>query len=412
MAENDIILPRWQSQTIQTAMAERRVLLLVGPRQCGKTTLLGDLNVKGAELRTLDDPTLLTLAQSDPKSFVSHQSSLLMIDEIQRAPALLPVIKQVVDQNRRPGQFLLTGSANIQSLPTVQESLAGRVTKIRLRPLSQGEIKKNTPKFLKKAFAGDFNYSWEVYNRDQIMEIAFRGGFPETIHMEPRARRKWHKDYIDALLERDLKDIAKIRRKEAMADLVKVMASWSSKYMDISAIGAKLSLQRQTLETYINALETLYLVERVPPWTKTDYQRVGKHAKGFMSDSGLMTSLLGWNADQVRLDSDRIGKLFETFVFAELSTLIDIGGEDYQLYQYRDRTKHEIDFLIERSDGALLGVEVKASTVVQENDFKHLRWFKDNLIGDRPFVGIVLYAGEFSGSMGNNMFAVPYGALW
>lgn len=405
-------LSRWQNNTINTAANERRVLLLAGPRQCGKTTLLHHLDIEDTEYRTLDDEGLREAAEADPHGFVEHQKAMLIIDEVQRVPSLLPAVKKVVDEDQRSGQFLLTGSANIQSLPSVQESLAGRVAKIRLRTLTQGEIKGATPKFLEKAFAQDFNYGWQVYDRDDILQISFRGGFPEPIGFEARARRRWHNDYIDALLERDLKDIAQIRRKDAMAELVKIMASWSSKFMDISAIGAGLSIQRPTLESYINALETLFIIERVPPWIKTDYQRVGKHSKGFMTDSGLMTSILGWREDQVRLDSDRIGKLFETFVFSELAALVDLGDGEYQLYQYRDREKREIDFLIERDDGALLGVEVKASASFKSDDFKHLRWFRDNLAGDRPFTGIVLYAGEFSGSMGDNMFAVPYGAMW
>ena len=190
----------------------------------------------------------------------------------------------------RSGQYLLTGSANIQSLPNVQESLAGRVAKIRLRPLSQGEQQQKKPTFLKRAFAQSFTTNHSHYDRNAILKMAIKGGFPEALKLSDRNRKSWHLDYLDALLERDLKDIAKIHRKEAMRELVAVLAAWSSKFMDISGIGAGLSIRRPTIESYMNALETLYLVERVRPWTKTDYDRVGKQSKLFMADGGLMAS--------------------------------------------------------------------------------------------------------------------------
>ena len=405
--------PRWQYTTIKRAANERRVLFLAGPRQCGKTTLVKHLNMPNSEYRTLDNEALREAAKADPHGFVDHKKSMLIIDEVQRVHSLLTAVKLVVDDNRKPGQFLLTGSVNIQSLPSVNESLAGRISKVRLRPLTEGEISGGEPKFLNKAFEQDFaSYSVSGYGRDDVFNAAFRGGFPEVIKLGSRERRRWHNDYMDALLERDLKDIANIRRKDAMAELVKVLASWSSKFMDISSIQSKLSIQRQTLETYINALETLFIVERVRPWTKTDYQRVGKHSKNYFTDSGLMASVLKWRADDVRLNADRIGKLFETFIFAELSSLVDMSDGEYALFQYRDREKREIDFIIERDDGALLGIEVKASSSFQNSDFKHLKWFRDNLAGDRPFVGIVLYAGVFPASLGENIHAIPYGYLW
>ena len=254
--------------------------------------------------------------------------------------------------------------------------------------------------------------SASVYDREAILEMSFRGGFPEAIKLKERERKKWHQDYLDALIERDLADIARIQHQDAMRELVKVLAAWSSKHMDVSAIGSGLSISRPTLESYINALEALYIVERVHPWTQTDYERVGKQAKLFMTDCGLMSSILGWQKDQVRLDSDRSGKLIETFVFNELAAQIDACDTEYKLFHYRDREQREIDFLIECEDRALLGIEVKAGSSINSSDFKHLRWFKENIARNRPFTGIVLYSGKSAGSMGENMWAVPFSALW
>lgn len=406
------IYSRWQKGNIQSALLSRRVILLNGPRQCGKTTLAKQFIDNDATYRTLDHLAMRQLAQNDPHGFIRQPHNLQIIDEIQRAPDLLSAIKLTVDEDTRPGQYLLTGSSNIQSLPGVQESLAGRVRKIRLRPLSQGEKLDVLPTFLSKAFNKIFSPNPQHYDRQMLLEMAFRGGFPEVTHLKIKEYQRWHKDYLTALLERDLIDIAQITRHQAMRDLVEILAAWSSKFMDISAIGAGLSIRRPTIESYINALEALFLVERVQPWTRTDYARVGKQAKLYMTDSGFMASILRWQLPQVILDSDRAGKLLETFVFNELASLVDASDGDYELFHYRDREQREIDFLIERDDQALLGIEVKAASVISAADFKHLKWFRDHIAKDRTFIGIVLYTGEFLGSMGENLWAVPFSALW
>ncbi len=406
------LYPRWQKETIERALLRRRVLLLSGPRQCGKTTLARNLDLDGVEYLTLDDVTLEQAARNDPHGFVKHRARVQIIDEVQRVPALLSAIKKVVDEDTRPGQYLLTGSANIQSLPNVQESLAGRVSKIRLRPLSRGELQRKSPRFLERSFSQLFDEHPAHSDRDAILEMAFQGGFPEALKLDGPGRKSWHRDYIDALLERDLRDIARIRRKDAMREMVKVLAAWSGKFMDLSAIGSGLSIRRPTLESYLNALETLYLIERLHPWTKTDYGRVGKQSKLFMTDCGLMVSLLGWRMDQVRLDPDRSGKLIETLAFNELASQIDVADGRYELFHYRDREKREIDFLVEREDGELLGIEIKAGSSVGKNDFKHLAWYQANLARQNPFTGIVLYTGEFPASFGNNLWAIPFGMLW
>jgi predicted AAA+ superfamily ATPase len=406
------LYPRWQKATIKKMMLERRVLLLSGPRQSGKTTLARELESDQTEYRTLDDGTLREAAENDPQGFIKRSTKTLIIDEVQRIPSLLPAIKKAVDEDNRPGQYLLTGSANIQSIPTVKESLAGRIAKIRLRPLVQGEMREIAPQFIESAFKQSFLHSHAHYDRDALLEIAFRGGFPEPMKLQDRGRKRWHTDYINAILERDLKDITKIHRKNAMRELVNVLAAWSGKFMDLSAIGSGLSIQRSTIESYINALEALYLVERVYPWTKTDYDRVGKQNRLFMVDSGLMSSLLRWKMDQVRLDPDRSGKLIETFAFNEIMAQVDAGDGRYELFHYRDREKREIDFLIEREDNALLGIEIKAGSAIGKNDFKHMKWFQNNLTKSKEFIGIILYTGQFPASFGDNLWAVPFDLLW
>ena len=410
----DVVIDRWQAKTVKTLMGERRVLLLAGPRQCGKTTLAQQLAGDAAEYRTLDDALHRTLAANDPAGFVRHSQATLIIDEIQRVPALLPAIKLAVDEDQRPGRFLLTGSTNLQALPTVQESLAGRIAKIRLRPFAAGELHGCQPDFIARCFAQD----WGGYHRapsppaeggvtrEALIDAAVRGGFPEAVGLKERARRRWHRDYIGALLERDLQDIAQIRRREAMRDLVKTLAAWSGKHWDAAKIGAKLAIQRPTLDSYLNMVEALFLIERVPAWTKGDYGRVGKRKKLFMTDSGLMASILRLRPERAQLGPDQAGKLIETYVHNQLAAQVDAADGDYALYHYRDREGREIDFIIERDDGALLCIEVKSAAVVHKDDLKHILWFRDRIAGKRQCLGIVLYAGPITGRMGEGLWAV------
>lgn len=403
---------RWGKALIERVLKYRRIVVVAGPRQCGKSTLVKEFADGEVLYWTFDDVEALNAVLADIKGFVYKPYRMIIIDEVQRIPSILSLIKMRVDEDTRPGQFLLTGSANIQSLPGVRESLAGRVNKIRLRTLSQGEIRGRSPDFLKRAFSQSFDDKWDEYSRDDILRIAFRGGFPEVIELDDRERSLWHRNYVEALIERDLKDIINIRRKDVMEQLFVILAAWSGKFMDVSSIGSGLSVQRSTIESYINALEALFVFERLRPWVNTDYGRVGKHSKIFVTDSGLMASMLGWRFDEIQFDSDRIGKLIETFIFKELSIQVDLDSDLYALYHYRDRQKREIDFIIEGPGGMILGIEVKAGFMIEQASFKHLRWFRDNLAKEKRFIGIVLYTGERALSFGEGMWAVPIGALW
>ena len=407
-----VVIPRWRQHGLTRALETRRVVLLTGARQVGKTTLARSIASANVEFRTLDDQTLRQAAEADPISFVRHRARTLIIDEIQRVPALLPAIKQAVDDDNRPGQYLLTGSADVTTLSTAQESLAGRVAKLRLRPLTQGEFEQATPTFLERAFEDRLGKTFAPVDRDQLLQLAFRGGYPEAAAFADRKRRQWHTDYATAMLDRDLRDVAQVRRRQAIEDLLRITAAWSSKLMDVSAIGAGLSLQRPTLETYLAALRALFLIDRVEPWIDRDYDRVGRHAKLFMADSGLMASLLGWQIEQVKLDPDRSGKLVETFAYNEIAAQVEAGDGLYRLHHYRDREKREIDLVIEREDGALLGLEIKSGATVESKDFKNLGWFKSNLAKGKPFTGLTLYAGNNALSFGAGMKAIPFSALW
>ena len=404
---------RWQTETVKKALKTRRVVAVTGARQTGKTTLSQQVIAEAGDYRSLDDTDMLDYALRDPKGFVMNKTGTMVIDEIQKAPKLISEIKQVVDKNRRPGQYLLTGSANILTLPAIGDSLAGRVKYMRLRPLTVGETLRKKPAFLKKAFNKDFPGKISGYNKDDIINLALRGGYPEAVAINNLKRRKeWHIDYLNTILLRDLKDIANIRRQDALQSLFGILSSWSAKFMELTQITAALSINKITLDSYINTLISMFMFEKVSPWLKTDYERIGRRAKFYAADTGIMASVLGWNPKEVSMNNDRSGKLIETFVFQELAAQIDMENK-YNLFQYRDRVDREIDFLVEREDGALLGIEVKAGHNVSKDDFKAQKWFEDNIMKNKKaYTGIVLYSGDRTIQFEKNLLAVPTAALW
>ncbi|MCL2244080.1 MAG: ATP-binding protein [Treponema sp.] len=404
---------RWQADGVRNILNTRRVVVVSGARQTGKTTLSRQVIDNLEEYRSLDDSFMLDYALSDPKGFIFNNTGTMVIDEIQKAPKLIPEIKLVVDKDKRPGQFLLTGSANILTLPTISDSLAGRVKYIRLRPLTVGEIMGKKPSFFSRAYEKDFPAIISGYNKEYIINLAFRGGYPEAVAIDNiQQRRVWHNDFINTILMRDLKDIANIRRQNDLQSLVGILASWSSKFMELSQITSALSINKVTLDSYINTLVSMYMYEKVLPWLKTDYERVGRRSKFYATDTGIMASSLGWNPKEVIMNNDRSGKLIETFVFQELAAQVDMDYK-YRLFQYRDRLDREIDFLIERDDGALLGIEVKAGHSVSKDDFKSQFWFQENIVkNNNPYIGIIVYSGDRTVPFAENMFAVPTAALW
>ena len=404
---------RWQTESVKEALKLRRVVVISGARQAGKTTLSQLVLSESGDYRSLDDTDMLNFALSDPKGFVQNKSGTMIIDEIQKAPGLVPEIKLAVDKNKRPGQFLLTGSANILTLPTISDSLAGRAKYIRLRPMTVGETLEKKPAFLERLFNKNFPDKITGFNKETIIDLAFRGGYPEAVAIDnPRHRKEWHLDYLQAIVEKDLKDISNIRRQDDLKSLIGILASWSAKFMELPQITTALALNKITLDNYINTLISMFLFEKVSPWLKTDYERIGKRSKFYATDTGIMTSLLGWNPKDVFMNNDRSGKLIETFVFQELAALVDLESK-YTLYQYRDRIDREIDFLVEREDGVLLGVEVKAGHSVSINDFKAQKWFMENLLkSQKSYIGIVVYSGDRTIPFGENLWAVPTAMLW
>ena len=403
---------RWMEASVQISLETWRAVSIVGARQCGKTTLGRLLPHENVIVRSLDNAMFLQSAKEDPEGFVRHaKGTTLFIDEIQKAPLLLSAIKGQVDSSNAPGQFLLTGSANLHSLPDATESLAGRLHSVRLRTLAEGEIRGNAPSFPAMAFSGDFPSRIEGSDKHAILSLAFRGGYPEAVRVAPSKRGTWHRDYLDHLLKHDISDVAEIRKLEKLRAVFTFLAARSSKLWKVSEIATALEIAKASVENYISALENLYLFDRVEAWSSRDYERALKCPKWFIGDTGLMCAHLKWHPDDIAFDSDKCGKLVESWVHHELASAVD-AADGCAIFHYRDREQREIDFILENADGELVGIEVKAGSLVSTDDFRHMEWFRRNLGGDRWRQSIVLHSGADTLSFGKGKLAVPLSALF
>jgi predicted AAA+ superfamily ATPase len=401
---------RWAVEAVLHKLSVRRIVSVAGVRQSGKTTLLGQLSIPGMDVRTMDDEAQRRAAALDPNEFVKRESGgPLVIDEVQKVPDLLSAMKIRVDRDRTPGQYLITGSSNLQANPNVHESLAGRMGTVRLRTLAQGEILGLRPTFLPCAFERSFRKPVSGFDRPLLVELAFRGGYPEAMALPETERPRWHRDYLETLLRRDVRDLLEIRNLPALRRMATGLAGYSSKFLNKSEFAAACEASRPTVDTYVAALEALYLFDQVPPWTPGDYDRAIRSPKWYAADPGTMAALLHWDRKTILGDPDRLGKLVETFVYHELATQVDLVG-DCTLYHYRDHDKREIDFLVEDGEGRMLGIEVKAGSAVRSDDFEHLDWFRERFRPD--LVPIVLNTGTEPLSFGKGRYAVPIASLF
>lgn len=396
---------------IREALTDTRVVLIAGPRQAGKTTLAKQIAGEGTPFFTLDDPTIRAAAATDPVGFIRGLDRAV-IDEIQRVPDLLLAIKASVDDDTRPGRFLLTGSANLMALPLVADSLAGRMEVVRLLPLAQSEIHAGTGSFLDKAFAGDGHSISDGIVGALLVEKVLAGGYPEALTRKQWARRQdWYLDYLDAIVQRDIKDVAQIEQLHQIPKLLRVMAEHSGQLTNYSQIGGALGMNHNTTQKYVGVLESVFLTETLPPWFTNKINRVVKTPKLQFLDAGLLAALRDITPDHIAHDRTAFGAILETFVFSELRKLASWSETRAKFYHFRDRSQNEVDIILEDRRGRVIGVEVKAAATVTQNDFRGLKKLQEAL-GPKFFGGIVLYDHTQIVPYSDTLAAVPISALW
>lgn len=410
MADNRLY-PRFAADRIRSAFTDTPIVTLVGPRQSGKTTLARDLLGDSRSYFTLDDETTLAAARSDPAGFVRGLDRAI-IDEVQHAPDLLRAIKLAVDEDRRPGRFLLTGSANLLALPRASESLAGRMELVTLLPLARAEILRRKSTFLAAAFEGALPPTRDPSIGPELERIALVGGYPDMLRRDQPARRQaWARDYVRAIIERDVRDIAEVERLDRMPRLLRALAVQSGQLTNLSQLGGQIGLDDKTARRYVGILEQVYLVRRLEPWFRNQLKRLVKTPKLHFLDSGLLAALLGLTLERLTRDRAPFGALLETFVFAELAKLVTWNETPHGLSHYRDKDGEEVDVVIERDDGAVIGVEVKASATVNAKDFSGLHRLAA-ACGSAFRFGAVIYDGTQSVPFGDRFVAAPISCLW
>ncbi|MBN6053515.1 ATP-binding protein [Nonomuraea sp. RK-328] len=407
------VIPRHAERAINEALSDTRVVLINGARQSGKSTLVrGVAKGTAAEWRDLDDSAARQAAVSDPTGFVDF-SELVVIDEIQRVPELLLAIKAQVDRDPRPGRYLLTGSSQLLGLRDLPDTLPGRMETIELWPFSQGEIDGTPDGFIDAAFGlgAELRHSSAVSRADYAARLV-RGGFPEAV-ARPNARRsqRFFDSYVGDLISRDVRQLSEIERSSEMRTLLRLVASRSGQLLMANGLSNELQLSASTVHRYLAILEEVFLIKRVPAWSRNLSNRAVGISKLAFVDSGVAANLLGADTRGLMRPGSAFGPLLEGFVLMELSRQLTWADERADLYHYRTKDKVEVDAVLENRQGRVVGIEVKAASTVRAEDFRGLRHLADRL-GDDFVVGLVLYTGDQTYSFGDRMRAMPISALW
>lgn len=460
------LYPRYVLPRLREALADSPVVLIHGPRQCGKSTLAqtlslpaypgrrpsnlipisnpvpisnpivplpvpppaygtvpdGSESIGGYVYHSFDDDVLREAAQADPVGFVSDLPERVILDEVQRVPELFTSIKLNVDRNRTPGRFILTGSTNLFLLPQLSESLAGRLQIVRLHPLAQREFmgggtptnlwSDTSPGFLDELFGGGFEYGQTTRLGDELFERITAGGYAPAVVLPPgRRRANWYRDYVETLVLKDVREMSRIRRLEELPRLLEAASAQTASLFNQDSLSRVLRITRPTISDYVALLERAFLLERLPAWFNNRSSRLIKTPKLHIGDTGVGCALLGVDAWALAADRRMLGQFVETFVYQELRKQACWYESHVSFHYYRDKDGVEVDIVIETEGAAIAGIEVKAGATVTSSDFSGLRKLA-RVCGARFRTGVVLYDGESTVRFGEGLYAVPIRRLW
>lgn len=409
------LYPRNVATRVRAALTDTPVVVIHGARQSGKSTLARELIREGypAEYISLDDSATLATARRDPDGFIAAFRGPLVIDEVQRAPDLFRAIKAEVDRRRTPGRFVLTGSANVLLLPTISESLAGRVEVVTLWPLSQSEIEGRKDTVVDALFSDELPAvdGGDDLRRD-VLERAIRGGYPEALAREDAGRRReWFTSYVETIVQREVRDVSAIEGLLEIPALLALLGARAMTVLNMADLARVLRMSHRTLIRYMALLEMTFVVQRIPAWAGELGRRLIRHPKVMLADSGLLGHFLRLETERLPLDERSVGPLLENFAASELLKCMNWSDYRPSLYHFRTGRDEEVDLVLEGRGRRLVGVEVKASSSVTWEDFSSLRVLAD-ATGRRFVRGIVLYTGRRHLPFGPKMHALPISALW
>lgn len=405
--------PRYCQSKLTSALADTPVVIVAGPRQCGKTTLVKSMQGNNWRYITLDDLTQLENAKRDPVGFIRHLNDKhIIIDEAQRVPELFLAIKQSVDEHRQPGRFLLTGSANAMLLPTLADSLAGRSEVISLLPLSECEIKGIRSTFFDKILSAKPLETSQTRVREQLIQKILTGGFPEALSREDDGRRAvWHTQYINHIIQKDMRDLGQIEHLEVMPRLISAVCQQVGQLVNYTQLAGRIGLPRTTMVRYLKLLEQLFIFEDLPAWHCNESKRIVKTPKAHIVDTGLLSALRRVNLKKMTEDPELLGALVESYVVCELKRLASFYLEPLYFYHYRDKDKVEVDLVIETMSGEVIGIEIKSSATVRRKDFQGLERLR-NIVGENFLMGVLLYDGDHTNCYDSQIYSAPIGVIW
>lgn len=407
------LYPRYILPRIHEALADSPVLLIHGPRQCGKTTLARQVGEKsGYAYLSFDDDVQRAAAREDPIGYIANLPDRVILDEVQRVPEIFTSLKTAVDARREPGRFILTGSANVLLVPRLADSLAGRMAILRLHPLSQAEISQTQSNFLPTLLGGHVK-SGHAGRRlgSRLAELAVAGGYPAALaRTNPHRQLAWYQDYAETLVKRDIRELARINMMDALPRLLTLAAGQTARLLNVTELAAPFQISRPTIREYLTLMAQIFLLEELSPWHRNRMSRLVKTPKLHLGDTGLASALLGLEADGLYQDRPLFGQVLETFVYQELRRQASWQEAPIAFSHFRDKDKAEVDCVLE-SGGKLVGIEVKASSTVMGGDMKGLHRLQV-AAGSRFAVGVVLYDGDAIVPFGENLYAVPICCLW
>lgn len=397
------------------ALTDTPVVLLNGARQTGKSTLVKWLSETHHPARyiTLDDSNILSAAVADPAGFLAGFHEPLIIDEIQRAPELFLAIKSIVDKHRKPGRFLLTGSANVLLLPKLADTLAGRMEIISLWPFSQGEIGSSKEHFVDTLFLKKMpTPKFKALDKNELLTKVLCGGFPEVLKRTSLSRRKaWFSSYITTILQRDIRDLSNIEGLATIPRLLSVLGARACSVLNFSELSRTAGIPQSTLKRYIILLEATFLLNLLPAWSGNFTKRLVKSPKIILNDTGLLSHVIGLDKNRLSTSPELTGPLLENFVAMELKKQISWSINEAKMFHFRTQTGREVDIVLEDAAGQIVGIEVKSSYNVKAGDFGGLKTLAGET-GKRFIRGILLYTGQEYVPFGKNLFALPMNTVW
>lgn len=389
--------PRWLSKNLAEAVSDTPVVLVLGPRQSGKTSLVR--RIEGATYASLDEGISLEAAIRDPKGFLSAHEGVLILDEVQRAPQLFRELKAEVDRDRRPGRFVLTGSANVLLAPRLSDSLAGRMEILTLHPLSQGEIERQAPTFLERLFAEPWP-TGPACPREEALDRAERGGYPEAIRRSPARRRAWFQGYIDTIVERDVRDLAQIEGRTSLPRLLRALALAGGGGTNVAGLARETGIAPTTLNRYLALLAGVFLIRQVPAWSVSNAMR---SPRTIFCDSGVLLHLAGRTPQSEDL-------ALENLLLTELLAQADLQP-GWHVESFRSIRGHSVSAVVRNPEGSMAGVSLCASSNPTPEDLRGLEFLRE-VAGERYQRGLLLHLGDETRAITSKLGMAPLSALW